>query len=238
MRWKSVVNRTVIALALMLALGRGTAHSAVIIPGQTAVPNAESETGAIVGHMVSRFQIGQGIGYLESYVYLERSGTLDFVYELENYTISSPFVSVTTSPFVNNPGLDVGYEPRTGFLTAGVGADLPVSSATRSADGNVLTLNFLGSNAVQTGESADLVIVRTDGIGYFMYFTIGGTVTDAAGDQAVGVTFFGPDPLPVPEPPTAAMAVIAVVSLLTVAALRRRQVNAETVPDTNGTRIV
>jgi hypothetical protein len=104
-------------------------------------------------------------------------------------------------------------------LSTGLPADLLPTSADRSADGTLLGYNFLGDQALSTGETSDLLIVRTNAIGYFTYFRIGGTVTDAAGDQAVGVPFFGP--IPVPEPSTGSMSVGGGLSLIAVGLLRR-----------------
>ena len=212
-------NSALIVLTLGLPLGAGMAQSAVILPGQTVVPDSQTETGMVVNSRVSRFQIGQDIGFLQSSVYLEPAGNLDFVYQLSNFTDTSPLVGVTFSDF-SNLMVNVGYEPGTGFLSPGVPGDFPPTSANRSTIGDVLEVNFLGSNALQAGESSDLLIVRTNAIGYFTYFTIGGTVTDAAGDQSVGVPFFGP--IPVPEPSSGSMAVVGILSLVIVVWLRRR----------------
>ena len=196
----------------------GVTRATVIRPGETVIPDAQTETGLINNYHSSLFSIGAGTGFLNSAVYIEPSGMLDFVYQLSNYTDPSSIIGGTFSNFMWL-GVDVGYEPGTGYdITTGMAVDLPPTSADRSATGfgSLLSFNFLGDQALPTGETSDLLIVRTTAIGYFTYF---GTVTDSEGNQADGVPFFGP--IPVPEPSTGSLALLGGLGLIAVGRFRQ-----------------
>jgi PEP-CTERM motif len=199
----------VIALTLGGALLAPSANAVVILPGQSLAPNGSGAfSGTKIDDVTTPF-VGKDIlnnivftGSLESQVYRESGGTLDFVYQFSND---------------NNPNNDsierFTVDDYTGFST--VADDIPATGVfapnlvTRqpAGTGDVIGFQFAG---VAPGANTDILTIQTNATA----FQIGSAALQDGGNVSI------PAPVPaVPEPATIGLLALSLSGLT----LRRRR---------------
>jgi len=151
-----------IALGLGLATIAPSAFGSVIAPGATAPPDilTVGAGSTLVTPTVSGV-ISPGTftaNYTES-VYSDPSNTfcagcLDFVYTVNNTGGSGVIERVTGFSYDTVVMTDVGYE-------TGTGSNAP-STVDRSANGNVVGFNFLGTAEINPGQTSDTLVIETN----------------------------------------------------------------------------
>jgi PEP-CTERM motif len=192
----------VIALAFGGALFSPTAKAVVILPGQLLVPTG---TGAFSGTKIADVttpftglapgDVVSFTGSLESQVYREVGGTLDFVYQFSDDDVptNDAIERFTVSGF-SGFSTDADY-------VATTGASAPEFVTRQAAPGDVVGYQFSG---VAPGTDTDILVIHTNATA-----TQSGTASFQDGGN---VSIAAPVPA-VPEPATIGLLALAVSGL-------------------------
>lgn len=205
----------------------GTAKQSVLITA--AQDMGLANPGTLLASMTESFDIGgYVVGSVISAVYQNASGFLDFYYQVVNTTVPGNlnsaisgvagfnFGGATTSVgYYSNAGVFGGVFQNPFYFGPVWNASVP-RSADRTADGNMVNMWFgppWGSTKIDPGEASSIVMVSTNattfGSGWAMVQNGGPAATDTVRSFQV------------PEPMSAALALVGFVALAT--ARRRRQ---------------
>jgi hypothetical protein len=204
-RSTSLVSITVLGLGI---LGFATgAKGVVILPGQLLAP---AGTDSLVGDVPladTGSESFSGVdgssnvvftGTLDSSVDFDSgTGGLDFVYQLSNNANSLDAIARLTASGFAGFTTDADYVSGTGA------APFLVS---RTSDGDTIGFNFPSSAPVSQGQSSDILVIKTNATKFQA-----GTVSVQDGGNA-NVDSYAP--LAVPEPATAAIAVLGLGGLV------------------------
>jgi hypothetical protein len=172
--------------------------------GLTAVAGAD-ETIPFTG--LDIFNAVKFAGTLESKVYREASGTLDFAYQVNADATGPDSIHGVSVSSYSNFSTDVDWIAGTGAVTYG--------SADRLAAGNGDTVSFdysAGANAIAPGDSADWILIKTNAV----FFNNLGNTSLIDGGTANLQTF-----QPVPEPASIGLLVLGAGMLLPRRSRRR-----------------
>jgi hypothetical protein len=204
------------------SFGGRTVSAAILAPGgsSTALTGTYSVAGDTYQTTETKYFSGTGTHgvpfdfTLVTNVYTEPGGTVDFTYQLTNTggTGANSFDRMTLGSFLGY-SVDADYDAGTGSVTPG--------EVDRNANGAVVGYDFAStytydsSSPVGPGQETDLMIVKTDSLGWTMGSA---TVIDSASDSVSTEVPYGV--VVVPEP--GSLALIA----LSLGVLARRRPSA------------
>lgn len=176
------ISISVLAVLLALICFAPAGYANVLAPGGSGAPDVLTELGSPDSAVLTTaISTGTYTGTLESQVFVETGGTLDFLYLL-NVTAGPDAVNRLTVTNFTGWTTDVGYLAGTGIIPTGVD---------RSNSGGTVGFQF-GSepNGVTAGESTDVLIIETNA----KTFGVG------TGSTIDGTVFSGGAYAPTPEP--------------------------------------
>ena len=224
---------TLIAVAVLVGLvGTSTGQAATIAscasaggtvtPGNTIFPPdcTGSDSGVLLADMVSPFTYsttaGTNTGTIESAVYQDADGGLDFYYQLTNDASSSTALArLTANSFLGfSTSLATILNGSTLTGTAFIDGTFVPASGDSNAVGSVIGFSFsppLITNEISPGSSSVVMIISTNAT----MFTLGNASVIDGGTDTVAAF----QPFVVPEPTTFALLGLG---LLGFAGLRRR----------------
>jgi len=199
-----------------------------LLPGDTVVPGLTSAApGTLLASLSAPYvsSLGTTAGTLNSAVYREAGGTLDFYYQVTNNTTApncgaagqpacDPLSRETDTTFTGFT-TSVGYRTDGGSIAGGFvnGSVAPVT-ADRNSVGDVVGFSFNPPDAakIQPGQTSDVLVISTNATNFTSgnASVIDGGVTTVKAFEPTSAT---------PEPVTF---VLTGMGLLTLAGLRRR----------------
>ena len=180
------------AFGLGVALTASSAFANTIAPGASAAPDLLTLGAGATSIASVSGTISPGTftaNYTET-VYADPTNTFcagcyDFVYSVSNVGATGVIERITGYSYDTTILTDVGYTPGSG--TAPTTVD-------RSANGNVVGFNFLGSGEIAAGTSTDMLIIETNSKSF-----VSGLISIQDGSAGTSVAF-GPGPVSTPEP--------------------------------------
>jgi len=206
--WIGTWTGSFIASAALLGCLASGARAALLLPGGSAPTTGGGTYGVAKVYdsgpvpFVSLGSVFHGL--LDSQVWKEAGGTLDFVYQFSNDPNSGDVIDrFTVSDFE-------GFNTNADDTPAGGGSVFPVSMD-RSSLGDVVGFQFSNVSPVLPGTTSYQMVIDTNAIAFN---PTGGTASLIDGDVA-----FVAVPTPIPEPASGAVAAIALSAL----ALRPRK---------------
>ena len=176
------ISISVLAVLLALICFAPAGYANVLAPGGSGAPDLLTEGGApVTGILSTPISTGTYKGTLESQVFVEAGGTLDFLYLLSVASGPDAVNRLTVTDFT-------GWTTDVGYLA---GSGIVPTSVDRSNSGGTVGFQF-GSepNGVTAGESTDVLIIETNA----KTFTVG------TGSTIDGTVFSGGAYAPSPEP--------------------------------------
>lgn len=201
-----------LCLAIAVVACTQTAHGNVIPIGTSGPPDVFTgqSPGTLLANMLDPFSVGATSGTLETAVFREAAGTLDFYYQVNVTTTASAVDFLNVFGYDGFPAADEGYRTDGGSLPGGVfvnGTVIP-TSVFRATDRIAFTLTGVGAN-----QSSSVLEVQTTATA----FVNTAFAQVAGGDgQTSALATFGPV---APEPGSI---VLIGCGLLGIAGFRRR----------------
>lgn len=225
-RWKAV---SVVAAALLLGLVAVPNASATLIgtvplaPGDTVFPGlTASPPGTLLASLSVPFvtTLGTTTGTLDSAVYRESGGTLDFYYQVVNNSRSIDAISRETDTTFTGFTTAVGYRIDGASLPGGVfvnGTVPPVTADRNGGTGDVVGFSFSppDSAKIQPGMTSNVLVISTNATN----FTSGDASVIDGG--VATVASFGPASA-VPEPGSMLLLGTGVLGLMSMRRRTRR----------------
>jgi hypothetical protein len=185
--------KTLCSLAIAAVACVQTAHGNVVPIGTSGLPDVFTgqSAGTLLANMLDPFSVGATSGTLETAVFREAGGTLDFYYQVNVTTTASAVSFLNVFGYAGFPTADEGYRTDGGSLPGGVfvnGTVIP-TSVFRATDRIAFTIPGVG-----TGQSSSVLEVQTEATA----FVSTAFAQVAGGDgQTSALATFGPV---VPEP--------------------------------------
>jgi hypothetical protein len=202
-----LANKTLL-LTITLALGAGISRATPVAPGGTVFNDLffASQDVTLKDSFSGNWSLGSGNaaahGTYTDAVYLNTSGTLDFVYQFSNASTSRVAITETTGFSFGNFATDVGYVQNGSSLPGGIFVNGSTTTPgvpddiSRSGDGSTITFDFnvfgTGDN-IGPGVTTAVLMVSTNARKYAMGPYVG-LITSGA------TTLTGFQPTVVPEP--------------------------------------
>lgn len=192
-------------------------------PGGTVIPGAVTSTGA--GSVVAltgpqSFSSGGVTGVLQTAVFREANGTLDFYYQLSN--TGGTGITLTGLTAVDFTGVQtgVGFAPGVpsglggfGFVT---GTD-PPDTASRDLTGGMVTFSF--ATPLSISQTGDILVIGTDATS----FVPTSVTVLLGGGGSISVNSFGPVGSPAAATPEPATLLLLATGLAGAAGAERRR---------------
>jgi hypothetical protein len=176
------ISISMLAVLLALICFAPAGYANLLAPGGSGAPDLLTEGGTpVTGILSTPISTGTYKGTLESQVFVEAGGTLDFLYLLSVASGPDAVNRLTVTDFT-------GWTTDVGYLA---GSGIVPTSVDRSNSGGTVGFQF-GSepNGVTAGESTDVLIIETNA----KTFTVG------TGSTIDGTVFSGGAYAPSPEP--------------------------------------
>jgi hypothetical protein len=176
------ISISVLAVLLALICFAPAGYANVLAPGGSGAPDLLTEGGApVTGILSTPISTGTYTGTLESQVFVEAGGTLDFLYLL----------SVATGPDAVNRLTVTNFSGWTTDVGDLGGSGIVPTSVDRSNSGGTVGFQFgTEPNGVTAGEQTEVLIIETNA----KTFTVG------TGSTIDGTVFSGGAYAPSPEP--------------------------------------
>jgi hypothetical protein len=206
-----MARHTLCSLAIAAVAFMQTAHGNVVPIGTSGPPDifTGQSAGTLLASALSPFSVGATSGTLETAVFREAGGTLDFYYQVNVTTTATAVSFLNVFGYSGFPTADEGYRTDGGSLPGGFvdGTVIP-TSVFRAVDRIAFTIPNVGA-----GQSSSVLEVQTDARAF-----IGTTSALVAGGdgQTTALTTFAPL---APEPGSV---LLIGGGFLAIAGLRRR----------------
>ncbi len=212
MRLTMRTSTRVLLLITLIGIAAPSAMADIVgpvltFPNTTVFPGAATGTpGTLVAHTKQNYSYtttaGTTSGTIESAVYLQSNGLLDFFYQVNNSASSA-----TSIERLSNTSF-TGFVTSTGFLLNGstlsgttfVNGTVAPATADRDISGAVVGFNFFVPNEIGPGQSSNVIVIATNAAN----FVVGNSEVLDGGSFTT--TTFQPAAAPtVPEPSSLAL---------------------------------
>jgi len=206
-------RKTLFWLAIAAVGCTQAVHGNIIPIGTSGAPDifTGQPAGTLLLSVLDRFSVGATSGNLETAVYRDAGGTLDFYYQVNVTSTASAVNFLNVFGYTGFPNADEGYRTDGGSIAGFIvnGTVIP-TSIFRATDRIAFTITGVGA-----GQSSSVLEVQTAAKTF-----VAGVAQVAGGDGQTGdLAVFAPSPT-VPEP---ASILLVGGGLLAIAGLSRRR---------------